>query len=132
MAKCSASSAAEVTRRHTSSEAPERERVAADGNAAAGMLSSAGMGELHWTRSDLQQRLHTLLSGARLATRTASLRGVGIHATLGHVSGHLSIDAFGVDAVRRHDVFHQAAGHRTEGHYKGEDPNVDRATASLH
>ena len=48
------------------------QREAADGKAA-GMLSSADMGHLHRTRADLQQRLDTLLPGAGLATRTASL-----------------------------------------------------------
>src|SRR4029450_3084421 len=111
MAKWSASSAAETTCRHTTREAAGRDRGAVDGNAA-GMLSSADMGDLHRTRSDLQQRPDTLLSGAGLATRTASLRGVGVHATLRHVSAHLLVDAFGIGTIRWSHMFHQVAGPR--------------------
>src|SRR5215218_5952120 len=132
MVKWSASSAAEATWRHTTWEAVGRGREPADGNPAAGMLSSAGMGQLHRTRADLQERLDTRLSGAGLATRTARLRRVAVHATFGHVSAHLSVDALGVGAVRRFDVLHQAASHRTDVHHEGEDTDVDRSTTSLY
>src|SRR5829696_8872216 len=132
MVKWSASSAAEATWRHTTWEAVGRGREPTDGNPAAGMLSSAGMGQLHRTRADLQERSDTRLSGAGLATRTARLRRVALHATFGHVSAHLSVDALGVGAVRRFDVLHQAASHWTDGHHEGEDTDVDRSTTSLY